>query len=264
MISETQQEQGTLYALGLLDADEAAAFEHALESDSELRTLVRELRETAASLAEITDEPNSSPPAELRGRVLRRIAGEARAAAPPTISTHVVAPSAPGRIVPGPFSWVPWAIAALLLGCTVLLALNQQALQREVDAAKQLAFARSPAPGDALTEVAFCELEPTPDAPVRPRAAVLWDASQHRGKLRVSQLAAPSAGKDYQLWAVEAGSKNPVNAGVVHLDAEGRANVAFQPDAITGDNHVVALALSVEKAGGSPTNQGPILFMGKL
>ena len=55
-----------------------------------------------------------------------------------------------------------------------------------------------------------------------------------------------------------------MNAGVVHLDAEGRAEVEFQPEAIPGDNRVVALALSVEKAGGSPTNQGPILFMGKL
>ena len=263
MISEPQQEQGTLYALGLLDADEAAAFEQELALSPELRTLVRELRETAASLAEVTDEPAIMPPVELRDRVLERITAEARSVTPRTASANG-ASVAPGKIVHANFSWVPWAIAALLLGCTVLLALNQQHLQREADAAKQFAAVPTPAPEDVLSKVAFCELEPTPDAPVRPRAAVLWDAAEHRGKLRVSQLAAPADGKDYQLWAVEAGRKSPVNAGVVHLDAEGRADIAFQPDAIPGDNQVVALALSVEKAGGSPTNQGPILFVGKL
>ena len=263
MISETQQEQGTLYALGLLDADEAAAFEREIAVDPQLRELVRELRETAASLAEVTNEPYVSPPAELRDRVLRTIAAEAM----PAAATGAAANGArvvPGKIVYPRFAWVPWAIAALLLGCSVLLALDRAGLQREVASARRLAERPAPTPANALSQVAFCELEPTPDAPVRPRAAVLWDAAQRRGVLRISQLAAPAAGKDYQLWTVEAGSKSPVNAGVVHLDAEGGADVAFQPDVIPGDNKVVALALSVEKAGGSPTNQGPILFMGKL
>ena len=264
MISEPQQEQGTLYALGLLDADEAAAFEHELSASPELRTLVRELREAAASLAELTEEASVSPPPELRDRVLGRIAEETHAAAAPRLSSANGVSVVPGKIIQGHFSWLPWAVAALLLGCTVLLALNRAALRRELTASNQAAAASTPAPEDALSKVAFCELEPTPDAPVRPRAAVLWDAAQRRGKLRVSQLAAPAVGKDYQLWAVEAGSKSPVNAGVVHLDAEGRADIAFQPDTVPGDNQVVALALSVEKAGGSPTNQGPILFVGKL
>ena len=258
MISEAQQEQGTLYALGLLDTDEATGFERELAADAELRALVRDLRETAARLAEVTDEPYVSPPVELRGRVLRSIeAVRPRAAANG-------ASMATGKIVRGNFTWVPWAIAALLLGCTALLALDRASLRREVTALSHEEALPLAAPVDALSKVVFCELEPTPNAPVRPRAAVLWDAAEHRGVLRISELAAPAAGKDYQLWAVKAGSKNPVNAGVVHLDAQGRADVAFQPDSIPGDNKVVALALSVEQVGGSPTNQGPILFLGKL
>ena len=47
MISEEQQDQAALYALGLLGADEDAAFESELRANAELRDLVRELREAA-------------------------------------------------------------------------------------------------------------------------------------------------------------------------------------------------------------------------
>ena len=51
MISEEQQDQAALYALGLLGADEDAAFESELRANAELRDLVRELREAAGDLA---------------------------------------------------------------------------------------------------------------------------------------------------------------------------------------------------------------------
>ena len=263
MISDPQQEQATLYALGLLDADEATAFERELAADASLRTLVRELRETAALLAEVTDEPYVSPPAELRNRVLQQIGQETRTNG--SVAPRAGLPVASGKIVQARFAWVPWAVAALLLGCSTFLAWDRSTMTRQLaDARRPVAVPPAPAPPDAFSQVAFCELEPTPDAPVRPRAAVLWDAAKRKGRLRVSELAPPASGKDYQLWAVKVGSKQPVNAGVVHLDAEGHADFSFEPDTIPGDNQVVALALSVEQAGGSPTNQGPILFLGKL
>ncbi len=253
MISESQQEQAALYALTLLDADEAAAFERNSETDSELRALVRELQETAATLALAGDEADFLPSAELKKRVLAQFAAEADR---PT-------DDAESKIVRPRFDWVPWAAAASLLACAGWLALDRSNL------ARQLVEARSTTPSvqttaDVLSKVAFCELEPTPDAPVKPRAAVLWDPAQHKGVLRIRQLAPPASGRDYQLWAVEAARKEPVNAGVVHVDADGHADVPFQPDAIPGDNKVVAMAISLEQAGGAPTNQGPILFLGKL
>ena len=110
----------------------------------------------------------------------------------------------------------------------------------------------------------MCALEPTPEfATAQPRAAVLWDAAHRRGKLRVNQLAPPGAGKDYQLWAVVKDRKDTVNAGVIHVDADGKADVSFRP-ADLGANPVVAVAISLEQAGGSPTNKGPILLLGKF
>lgn len=272
MISEDQQEQAALYALGLLDADEADAFERALPEQPELAGLVLDLREGTAALALAANTPDARPPAALRDRVLRRVAAEA---VPGTVPFARVVPEVLSRpaspVVPAPVPlvrprhrWVPWTLAASLLGCAAFLAAERGRLVRQVGRLQALAAAPTPAPLDALTKVVFLELEPTPDAPVQPRAAVLWDPAEHRGVLRITQLAPPTSGKDYQLWAVEAARKEPVNAGLVRVDAEGRAVVSFRPDAVPGDNRVAALAISLEPAGGSPTKQGPILFIGKL
>src|SRR5437870_13801649 len=72
MISEEQQDQAALYALGLLDSDEDAAFESELTANAELRDLVRELREAAGNLA--LTAPSLPPPASLKHRIMRKIA----------------------------------------------------------------------------------------------------------------------------------------------------------------------------------------------
>src|SRR5438046_4039644 len=97
MISEEQQDQAALYALGLLDSDEDAAFESELRANAELRDLVRELREAAGDLA--LTAPSLLPPAMLKERVMGEIAME----------TTLVVPMATRR---APFSWGPSGIAA--------------------------------------------------------------------------------------------------------------------------------------------------------
>ena len=68
MISEQQQEQASLYALGALTTIERQDFEVALRSHPELRALVRSLEGTAEALARSV--PQVAPPPELRARVL--------------------------------------------------------------------------------------------------------------------------------------------------------------------------------------------------
>src|SRR4029078_8606168 len=97
MISEEQQDQAALYALGLLDADEDAAFESELKANAELRDLVRELREAAGDFA--LTAPSLLPPASLKERIMREIATD----------TKRVIPTPASR---GSFGWIPWAIAA--------------------------------------------------------------------------------------------------------------------------------------------------------
>lgn len=273
MISEETQDQAALYALGLLDADEAAAFEHALAADGTLRTLTAELREAAASLAR-TDARGGSAPSHMRARVLAAVAAGEHG--------HPAA----GKVVAGPWKrWLPQVAAAILMVCCGGLLWSGinlrtryrdvvRTLHRDAEAAERTATWRAhgleeqlrAAETNRLQQITFCALESVPAArQTGPQAAVLWDAAQRRGRLQIRKLPSAGTGKDYQLWAVEAGHKNPVSAGVIKVDPEGVAAMVFQPG--PGDDvksEVTAFALSVERAGGVPQNEGPILFMGKL
>ncbi len=264
MISESQQEQATLYALELLDANEADAFERQLGVDVELREFVRDLRETAALLALTGDGSQTAPPPALRERVLAEIAASGKCM-PTLANRRTIRGNSEHAAVSPRGTWLPWAIAALLMGCTAGLlwrVQNRQARLAEVE--RMIEHSKPTFAADPLTQVSFCLLEPTPEfTTAQPRAIALWDAVHHQGKLRINRLAPPAGGKDYQLWTVEAGRKDAVSAGVVHVDANGQADVPFQP-VDTDGKRVVAVAISLERAGGSPTNEGPILLLGKF
>lgn len=74
MISEQQQEQASLYALGALDASSSRDFEAELRGDAELREFVRSLQRTSDLLALAV--PAAPLPPLLRDRVLKRAAAE--------------------------------------------------------------------------------------------------------------------------------------------------------------------------------------------
>ncbi len=242
MIPEPQQEQAVLYALGLLDADEAADFERPLASDPELQDFSRDCRETFASLILAAAPVPGNPPPELKNRIMAGLK--------------------PVTGVSGRASFVrqalPWALAAILMVSCGILAVR---LSRPPDTVRS-----APAVG-TLTSVSFCQLEPAAAsgaAANQPRAAIAWDPVGHQGVLQIVQLAPPGRDKDYQLWAVEEGHQDPVNAGLVRVDAQGSAKVIFQPSVAGGSARVLAFALSLEPAGGSSKNTGPILLQGKL
>jgi anti-sigma-K factor RskA len=102
MIDERHEELASLYAFDLLEGAELAQFEAALARDPELQALVRELRQTSASLA--FTAPASVPPPALRQRVLDSIAASSKPAAP--APDNVIRPSF------GIWNVVPWAAAA--------------------------------------------------------------------------------------------------------------------------------------------------------
>ncbi len=114
MISESQQEQTALYALGLLDAEEAAGFERQLGADGELRDFEHELRESIALLALAGESWTAkAPPPALRGKIMAEVTVER---------------TPPGRVVDAGTgktrawtAWVPWALAALFMGCSGVL-----------------------------------------------------------------------------------------------------------------------------------------------
>lgn len=234
MISEEQQDQAALYALGLLGADEDAAFESELRANAELRDLVRELREAAGGLA--LAAPSLLPPASLKQRIMGEVALETK---------RVV------RMRSLSFGWVPWAIAAALTVFCGLLAIDRVRLER------QLAETRA---ADPLMQTTFYMLAPSAPAPADAKATVVWQPGRQSGVIRISNLPAPQPGKDYQLWAVDAEHKDPISAGVVRVDKNGVAQIRFKP--VEKAEHVKAFAISLEREGGVPKKEGPILLVG--
>jgi anti-sigma-K factor RskA len=101
MIDERQEELATLYALDLLEGAELAQFEAAIERDPQLRSLVKELRDTSASLAHTA--PRVLPPDALKQRILSSISDSAKTETPPD---NIVRPAF--RI----WNVLPWATAA--------------------------------------------------------------------------------------------------------------------------------------------------------
>jgi len=115
MIDERQQELASLYVLGLLERSELAAFEVALQSNSDLQKLVRELREASATFA--LSAPQATPSPELKSRVMARIG----AVQMPNAKT-------PSKLVLfRPAVMIPWAIAAgFAVACVWLAQLHLQ------------------------------------------------------------------------------------------------------------------------------------------
>ena len=160
------------------------------------------------------------------------------------------------RVVPMPtrrasFGWVPWAIAAALAVFCGLLALDHVRLER------QLADVRA---ADPLMQTTFVTLAPSAPAPADAKATVAWQPGRQSGVIRISNLPAPQSGKDYQLWAVDAEHKDPISAGIIRVDKNGVAQVRFKP--VEKAEHVKAFAISLEREGGVPKKEGPILLVG--
>jgi anti-sigma-K factor RskA len=236
MIPDDLQDQAALYALDALNKEETAAFEATLSGNMELRALVREMREASADLARSV--PPQEPPAELKRRVLREIALEKQADTP----ARREAPS---------FNWLPWAIAALFLGFCGLLAFDRARLQRE------LADARA---SDPLAQAMLVSLvSPTGDHPDA-KANVAWQPDRQSGVITINNMPPAGEGHDYQLWAVDANHPDPINAGIIHVEPNGVTRIRFKPD--KDASQIKAFAISLERAGGVPKREGPIVMIG--
>lgn len=89
---------------------------------------------------------------------------------------------------------------------------------------------------------------------------VVWDEKRSQGVVVLDKMPKVDADKDYQLWIVDPTKPNPVSGGVVTVDAKGAVKTSFKPvETVTGE---VKFAISVEKKGGVPKAEGPIVLVG--
>ena len=241
MIAEEKQDLAALYLLGSLDANEAAAFEAAMRDDAELGGFVNELRETVGSVA--LSAPDQPAPAGMKNRVLAAIAAE----------THTEPSDSSGAraITPHPMSWLPWAIAALFFVSLGAVFYDNMQLRREIAQMRGT---------DPLMQTNFVTLAPMKGAPADAKAMVAWQPDRQSGVIHIKGLPAAEKGKDYQLWVVDAEHKDPIDAGMIHVEQDGSAQVRFKP--ADAAHKVKAFALSLERKGGVPKREGPILLIG--
>jgi anti-sigma-K factor RskA len=270
MITDQQEELATLHALDLLEGAEKAAFESQLAGNAELQAFHARLAGTAALAA--LAAPQFDPPTGLRGRVLA-------AAENP----------APAKVVAFPLlRLIPWAMAAALAVAALLFA-RQNLLLRDENATlrteRQLAevaykiaqnqltqhsllaenmitqLGRKLRDTENLSRLKVTALASLAGNTKEAQVIAVWDPEQQAGLLTMEKLPALDAAQDYQIWIVDPAYANPVNGGVFHVAADGKVALAFKPDQPV--RQATAFAISLEKKGGVPKAEGPIVLLGK-
>lgn len=276
MSDETREEQAALAALDLLSGQEAAEFRAALQADPALRKEVDDFTESAAAL--IYGLPITKAPPGVLERVLAETRGSK--AAP-------VAPSLPSR-----FNFLPWAVAASFAVAATIFYFRMSDLHRTAleireqyealllekatadeerrTAGEQLAAAKSERAAlqkeisalqsrDALALVRIATLKSQLAAYAKVVAVAVWDAEKQSGIVKMDNLPEAGVGKDYQLWIIDPKYPAPVSAGVVEADTGGLVRGRFKPEQpISGADK---FAVSLERKGGSPAPQGPIVLI---
>jgi anti-sigma-K factor RskA len=91
-------------------------------------------------------------------------------------------------------------------------------------------------------------------------AVAVWNPARQEGVLRVEKLPALAADKDYQLWLVDPQYPIPVDGGVFRVDpSTGEARVNFKADKPI--KAVAKFAVSLERKGGVPKAEGPMVLL---
>jgi len=241
------------YALGALDADEAAAFEGHLESCASCRDEVRSFTEAASSLADVVATP---APDRLRTSVLAGIS-EVRPLPP-------VVPAGPDPVTTSPDEDDDELAARrrdrssrssrwLAVAAAVLAVIAVGAVWRTVALTAQVDSITASAADVSSVITAPDATTVTGSVSTGGRAAVVTSKQQGQAVLVADGLAPAPAGQTYQIW---------------FLDSSGAATSAgFVP---TGDHSAVllqgdpskaaAVGVTLEPAGGSaqPTTK-PVL-----
>lgn len=271
MSSEREQDLAGLRCLGLLDEAERLAFEAEMATQPELAALCRSFDNTVTHLA-LAAPPLPVPPG-LKSRILAAATVPAQA---PVIDFPLL------RLL-------PWAAAAAFALTATWFAM-QNATLRTVNVAQQterqlaevayrtaqnqlaerslLAESMINSLGarlrrsEDLARLKVSALASLAGNTKEAQAIAVWDPDQQAGLLTFDGLPTIADEQDYQIWVVDPAYKNPVNGGVFHVAANGRVALAFRPDQPV--KQAAAFAISLEKKGGVPKAEGPIVLLGKV
>ncbi len=226
------------YALGALDADEAAALEaHLRTCDSGCPTELAAYQAIGQGL--LTAVPPQQPPAALRRRVLSRLP---RAQAPRR------------RLLP---AWNPGQFALgfaliLLVALNVLSLFQIQALQtQQAQVARQMLTGQA-----AFAMLAYPDTKSLPVSSSNPQVAgtLLLDHEHNAAVLIVWNLPPLAANQTYQLWLVDP-TGDRTSAGLFRPEP-GQPITSQAIFSMQSLSNYTGLGVTVEPAGGSPKPTG--------
>ncbi|HKV43026.1 MAG TPA: anti-sigma factor [Blastocatellia bacterium] len=245
-----------LYALNALEGDDRAKLEAHLESCSDCRLELEQLRGDGALLAVSTTGPR--PPARSRQRLLDAIAHDATQAS----NAQRAAKGVPARS----WGWLGWAIAAAAMILAGVLwqannvlrqSLDTVSAMRESDARelKDLFRILAPIRSPRAQRVTLSPMK----TPAQPQGRVFYLRNASQLVFIANNLSALPPQKAYELWLIPM-SGNPIPAGVFKPDAHGSATVVNPP--MPPNMEAKAFAITIENEAGAATPTMPIVMMG--
>jgi len=131
--------------------------------------------------------------------------------------------------------------------------------RREEPQQRQAAEDRTAA--DELSNVQVATLTSKMRRAPNATAAIAWDSARQRGVLNSANIPPNAVDRDYQLWIIDSRFADPVDAGVFHVEKSGSARYVFTPKVRI--DSALAFAVSLERRGGVPKAEGPIVLAGK-
>ncbi|WP_321855149.1 anti-sigma factor [Paraburkholderia tropica] len=237
---------GAEYALGVLDANERRALEHAAETDPVLLAAIERWQRRLGPLAE------ELRPLAVPARVWTRIERDLGFLPPRRTPTQDAGPWW-NSLRLWRFVGVGASVAALALALVNVVVLREMQAIHEAAGPAPAAVA----PGGAYMVATIA----------RPDGIAHWTATVdlRRSEMVVVPAVKPTvpAGRATELWLIAPGEK-PVALGVFPADAPAHMNLPASVVAKLSARAV--LAVSIEPTGGSPTGQptGPVVATGTM
>ena len=269
------------YALGLTSAEESREVERMVKQHPEVKA---ELEQVQLALEGYTSVFEKTPPAGLKQKVMDAVAAIENNEAENKEKREARKEKREARIVPinsnetraeGKRSsrfaaYMAAASIALLIGCGFYIYSLQQKLEAQQNEMGQLA-ANYKSLQDKMTEQ-VARNEEMIDVLKDPRnkmirlkgmdiapasmATVYWNPVSKEVHLTINNLPEAPEGMQYQFWAIVDGK--PVDAGMIDMSDDGLHKMK-------GFGNAQAFAITLEKAGGSPTpNLSALYVMGSV
>jgi anti-sigma-K factor RskA len=277
MLTELQEEQASLYALGLLQESEVTTFQREMLAKPELQLLVEDLQ-FCRDLA-ILNGVTQTPPPALKNKVLTHLYSTSPIPSTATLPNPTKAQPSnihPFRII------LPWSLAACLAICLIILCLDREKnlartaqLQKEIrqketllgalkkDNTRQAKTITHLESQNLLQASTIAQLRATSDQAEpwsKSTVSVLWDKNRQEGILILSNMPEAGSGKTYQLWAIDPQVGSPVSAGVFQVQPDQSIRIPFKTASPV--LNAAQFAVSLEEGGSKEAPEGPVILAG--